>query len=144
MPDDIIEQEILAVNNRFYEALAQASIEKMTKVWHHSPEAECIHPGWDRLIGWTMIQESWDLIFQHQGPIPVEATDAIVRQKGDMAWVTCYEHLTTQSTNSLEINQAVATNIFIRVDGVWRMVIHHAAAAPPSLSRTRRWGMSLN
>ena len=52
LTDETIRQEILAANARFYRALVEADLAAMIELWHHSPETECIHPGWDRLRGW--------------------------------------------------------------------------------------------
>ena len=63
MTNDPVQKEILAANNRFYTALARADLAAMINLWHHSLETECIHPGWDRLRGWSDIQKSWIMIF---------------------------------------------------------------------------------
>ncbi len=144
MSDDATRQEILAANARFYAALAEADLAAMTELWHHSPNTECIHPGWDRLHGWTAIQESWMRIFQHQGRLPVQASELLVYWRGDMAWVTCYENVTLQEGGAVQISQMVATNVFERIEGRWRMVIHHASPAPPGVIQPRTWRTSLN
>lgn len=144
MSDDLIRQEILAANQQFYTALAEADLVAMAALWHHGAETECIHPGWDRLRGWPAIQESWALIFQNQGAMPVQPGDPLVHQQGDMAWVTCNETITSQVGATLQINQMLATNVFERIEGRWQMVIHHASPAPPGITRTRTWHTSLN
>jgi ketosteroid isomerase-like protein len=144
MSDDPTKQEILAVNDRFYAALAEADLAAMIELWHHSPNTECIHPGWDRLRGWPAIQESWTRIFQHQGPLPVQASEPLVHWCSDMAWVTCYENVTVQERGTVQISQMMATNVFERIEGRWRMVIHHASPAPPGVIQPRSWRTSLN
>ena len=144
MAEDPIRQEILAANDRFYTALAQADLVAMADLWHHGPATECVHPGWDRLRGWPAIEESWTRIFQHQGPLPVKTSDPMVHWRGDMAWVTCYENITNQTGASLQISQMLATNVFERIEGRWQMVIHHASPTPPGVIRPRTWRTSLN
>lgn len=143
MTDEAILQEILAANSRFYFAMAQADLAVMTNIWHHSPHTECVHPGWDRLRGWTAIQQSWQLIFQ-QGPISVEAIEPLVHQRGEMAWVTCYENVSQRDGPTVQISRMLATNVFERVEGQWRMVIHHVSPAPPGLTQPRTWRTSVN
>ena len=142
--DDAIRQEILAANARFYAALVQADLAAMTELWHHGPATECVHPGWDRLRGWPTIEQSWARIFQHQGPLPVQPSDLLVHWQGDMAWVTCYENITLQEGATQQISQMLATNVFERIEGHWRMVIHHASPAPPGTIHARSWRTSLN
>lgn len=144
MSEDSSEQEILVANGRFYTALAEADLAAMAELWHHGPETECVHPGWDRLRGWPAIKESWALIFQNQGPLLVKPGDPLVHQRGDMAWVTCNETINSQVGATLQINQMLATNIFEWIEGRWQMVIHHASPAPPGITRARTWHTSLN
>ena len=139
------EQDILETNNRFYRALAQADLAGMDEVWAHSPKTECVHPGWDRLRGWPAIRESWRRIFQGQGPQPVDISDILVHRRGDMAWVTCYENIARESgLGSVQISQMLATNVYERIDGRWRLVIHHTSPSPPTQMRPRTWQTSLN
>jgi ketosteroid isomerase-like protein len=144
MTDETIRQEILAANDRFYTALAEADLAAMVDLWHHSPITECIHPGWDRLRGWPAIRESWTRIFQHQGLLPVQVSQPLVHWRGDMAWVICYENVSQQADGAVQISQMVATNVFERVEGRWRMVIHHASPAPPGVIQPRTWRTLLN
>ncbi len=144
MAEDVTKQEILAANERFYRALAEADLTAMSDVWHHSAITECIHPGWDRLRGWPAIRDSWAVIFANQGSVQVRAGDVLVRRRGDVAWVTCYENLAVRDQGTVQMSQMLAINIFERIDDRWRMVIHHAAPAPPGTIRPRSWRTSLN
>ena len=144
MADDPTTQEILAVNERFYLALSQADLAAMVALWHHGPATECVHPGWDRLQGWPAIEQSWMLIFQGQGAMPVQASNPVAHRRGDMAWVTCYENITTEHEATLQISQMLAVNIFERIEGRWQMVIHYASPAPPTVIRPRSWVTSTN
>jgi ketosteroid isomerase-like protein len=144
MVEETRTKEILAVNERFYKALAQADLAAMAALWHHGAATECVHPGWDRLRGWPDIEESWVMIFANQGPLSIKASDPMVHCQGDVAWVTCYENIAIQEGAELQISQMLAVNVFEWIEGRWRMVIHHAAPAPPRISQTRTWRASLN
>jgi ketosteroid isomerase-like protein len=143
MNDEATLQEILAANERFYTALVQADLAAMIDLWHHSPTTECVHPGWDRLRGWTAIRQSWMLIFQ-QGPIPVEAIEPLVSCRDNMAWLTCYENVSRREGPTVQISQMLATNVFEQVEGRWCMVVHHASPAPPGMTQPRTWRTSVN
>lgn len=145
MDDEITRQEILRANASFYTALAEADVAAMSELWHHSPAAECVHPGWDRLRGWPAIGESWARIFRYQGMLPVQFSEPMVHWRGDMAWVVCYENVSQpQEDGATQISQMIATNVFERIEGRWRMVIHHASPAPPGTIQPRTWRTSLN
>lgn len=143
MTDSETHQAILIANAAFYMALAEADLTAMEDLWQHSAEVECIHPGWDRLRGWPAVRESWAAIFKNQGPFPVKPSEAVVYRRGDLAWVSCYENITSQA-EALEISQTVATNLFEQVAGRWQMIAHHASPAPPSITRSRSWTGSIN
>jgi ketosteroid isomerase-like protein len=142
--NDPVTDEVLAANTRFYEALSQANLAAMEDLWHHSQATECIHPGWDRLRGWPAIRQSWARIFEHQGPAHVQPCDPLVHWWGDVAWVTCYEDLIVREGANLHVSQMLATNVFERQDGRWKMVIHHASPAPSEMYQPRQWQVNLN
>jgi len=144
MSDDATRQDILRANAQFYTALAEADLAAMSELWHHDQATECVHPGWDRLRGWPAIRESWHRIFQNQGSLPIHISDPLVHWRGDMAWVTCYENISLREGPSVQISQTLATNIFERIEGRWRMVIHHASPAPAGTIQPRTWRTTLN
>jgi hypothetical protein len=47
-----------------------------------------------------------------------------------LAWVICTENITIFNDSSFDSAQAVATNLFIRREGRWLMVHHHASPIP--------------
>ncbi|MEM7034642.1 MAG: nuclear transport factor 2 family protein [Chloroflexota bacterium] len=133
--------EILTVNTKFYQALQQADFDVMATVWAHRDMVECIHPGWDRLQGWDAVADSWDRIFQNQGPLPIQVTKPVVHWRGEMAWVICYERISIQVGANFQVSQTVATNVFEYIDQRWKMIIHHASPIP---SRQQTWSGALN
>jgi hypothetical protein len=120
---------VLFANDAFYTAFAAGDLGAMDAVWAKRAPVSCIHPGWVALAERDAIMESWRGIFAPAGGGKRRETAAIrcVRPEafllGEAAWVACYEAL----PNGI----LIATNIFAREDGAWRMVHHHAAPAPP-------------
>ena len=57
------EQAVREANRRFYLAFAALDMELMDQVWLHEDWVQCVHPGWDLLIGWEEVRESWLRIF---------------------------------------------------------------------------------
>jgi uncharacterized protein (TIGR02246 family) len=117
-------------NADFYKALEAASQEKMDQVWLHEDWVACIHPGWEMIKGWTQIREAWDRIFENRQKMRVSADHVAVQVIGDLAWVTCTENITAFYSASFESMQAVATNLFVRMEDRWLMAHHHASPIP--------------
>lgn len=120
--------EALEANARFYRALSLADVRAMAEVWVHSEAALCIHPGWQPLHGWPAIRASWVQIFAHQGVMRVWASQAQVRHFGQTAEVLCWENIDAGRING-SVVQARASNVFRRVNGVWKMLEHQVMGA---------------
>jgi ketosteroid isomerase-like protein len=99
-------------------------------VWLHDPRVVCIHPGRPALLGWDAVRESWERIFAATRWMHVEPTNVGVGVLGDVAIVTCWENVTAQADEGVGIASVQATNVFRRVDGSWRLVVHHASHVP--------------
>ena len=126
----LIEIEIEAANQTFYRTVDSASLEGMDQVWVHEDWVRCVHPGWDVLTGWKDVRESWDKIFQGEQRLKISTNDVSVRTLGEVALVTCIENITVSQGEAFDSVQTIATNIFIRLDGLWLMAHHHASTLP--------------
>ena len=136
------EQAVLEANRRFYQAFAALDIERMDEVWLHEDWVECVKPGWDLLLGWDEVRESWARIFASTQRMQVEISSVWVRVEGEVAWVACTEQVTSTFERGFDQALVQATNIFVRRPISanafrWHMVAHHAsplpAAQPPTL-----------
>jgi uncharacterized protein (TIGR02246 family) len=123
-------QAVADTNAAFYAALSTRDLTAMTELWFPADWAECVHPGWTALRGWDAVRESWRLIFEGSSRVTVTASDVRVRVVGDVAWVSCLERIAATDDEEIHASLAQATNLFVRHDGRWRMVVHHASALP--------------
>jgi len=114
------EDEVLAANAAFYSAFAGADVKAMDGVWARRAPVACIHPGWEALVGRDRVMESWRRILRG-GSSPITCGAAVAHLLGDAAFVTCLERLPGVAL--------IATNFFVREDGHFRMVHHHAGPA---------------
>src|SRR5574337_634977 len=87
------EQAVRDANRHFYEAFATLDLERMNEVWLHEDWVACVHPGWDLLLGWEEVRESWARIFSSTRRMQVEISSVWVRVEGDVAWVACTEQV---------------------------------------------------
>ena len=132
--------EILMSNGKFYHAFAGLSIDMMDNLWKHDENIICVHPGWDLLVGWLAIRESWVTIFQNTEMIKFNITNTKVRlfDNGDIGVVVCQENIESSVNRQQDKIGIIATNIFERYENRW-LLIHHQGSSisnymPPNLS----------
>jgi ketosteroid isomerase-like protein len=128
-------RDLREANERFYRALEGLDLQAMDAVWLHDHAARCIHPGWDALVGWHSIRDSWELIFRSTRWMRVTPTDVRVQLIGDVGIVACAENITSARDNDVGVAVAQATNLFRRTPEGWRMIVHHASPAPVNVTQ---------
>jgi ketosteroid isomerase-like protein len=119
-------------NERFYRALENADLKEMSAVWLHAEWVKCVHPGWDLIIGWEDIYQSWENIFSVPRGMRIAAADVEIQVEGDFALVSCHENIVLflEQASVPVSEKAAATNLFQRIGEEWRMVHHHASDVP--------------
>ncbi len=115
MTDDA---DVLSANAAFYAAFRGEDLGAMEALWARRAPVACIHPGWPALVGRDRVMASWQAIFLGGAP-QIRCASARAHLLGDVAFVICGELLPE--------GQLVATNVFVREDGDWRIVHHQAA-----------------
>jgi ketosteroid isomerase-like protein len=126
MSDDA--KALLAANDAFYQAFATRNAEAMAALWARRAPVACIHPGWDALIDRAAVLASWRQLLANPGSPAVRCRDARAHVLGEVGFVICHEVLPE--------GMLVATNMFVREDGDWKIVHHQAGpvavpASPP-------------
>ncbi len=125
------ELDVLQTNDEFYRAVESGDLKKMQSVWLHEDWVRCLHPGWDLLVGWEAVEESWSTIFESSTiRTRVAISRPLVHVRGDTAWVSCIEHVTATVDNDFATALVEATNIFVRHETRWRLVHHHTTPLP--------------
>ncbi len=125
-----VEAAVLDANRRFYESFAALDLAQMESVWAHEDWAQCVHPGWELLLGWEEIRQSWLRIFSHAQRMQVTLGSVWVRIEGTTAWVSCTERVTSSYQEGFSEALVQATNIFVLRDGRWLLAAHHASPLP--------------
>ncbi|MFI0352333.1 nuclear transport factor 2 family protein [Actinomadura sp. 9N407] len=122
------------VNAEFYAAFEDGDLDRMGAVWADGPYAagvSCVHPGWSLLRGREEVLRSWALIMANTGYIQFVLTDVETDVYGDQAVITCNENILTadEGTESgfLAGGSIVSTNVFVRSNGEWRLLLHHGS-----------------
>jgi ketosteroid isomerase-like protein len=116
-------------NRDFYRAIERADLKAMGALWLRDERVKCVHPGWGLLRGFEEVMSSWEAIFQSPERLQFEVSDLEIEIAGDTARATNVERIsgTARETGQQRSSEAVATNVYERVDGVWRMTLHHAS-----------------
>jgi ketosteroid isomerase-like protein len=117
------EREVLEVNTAFYAAFAARDADAMDALWAREVDVACVHPGWDALRGRDPVMASFRAILQHDPPA-IACRDPSVHLYGEVAFVVC--------TEAFPGGSLVATNVFVRERGRFRLIHHQASPAPRS------------
>jgi ketosteroid isomerase-like protein len=115
--------DVLAANQAFYDAHEGRDLAAMRAVWEHSDRVICVHPGWPILRTWPVVEQSWMRILGGPGRNQFILTNASVHVAGDVAWVTLDENLVAGEASGT----IAATNMYVRSDGGWQLVLHHGS-----------------
>ena len=130
---------VLRANQSLYDAFETGDIDLMNALWLDGPEAatvSCVHPGWSPLHGRDAVLRSWSMIMANTAYIQFVLTDVEAQVVGDVAVVTCAENMLTEMPATADDDplepglaggKAVATNVFRRTQGGWRLWMHHAS-----------------
>jgi len=113
--------QALAANEAFYRAFAARDLTAMARIWAEGADSICVHPGWTPLFGRDAVMESWAGILSNPAAPRIRCIRARATVQGAFARVVCYE--------VVERNILVATNLFVREQGTWRLCHHQAGPA---------------
>ena len=118
--------ELLFANETFYHVFRGRDLAAMDDLWARAAPVACVHPGWQALMTREAVMESWDGILSNPEAPKVDCRGARAHLLGELGVVLCYEIIGR--------SVLTATNLFLREDGAWRMVHHHAGpcGAPPA------------
>ena len=120
----------------FYDAFERADLAAMMAVWAATDEIVCIHPQGPRLTGFEAVRESWAQIFSGGATLRVKTAEVRAFDGQGLAVHTVIE-LVSPPGNESAVTSIFATNVYELTEGGWRMVIHHACAAPSEANPRR-------
>ncbi len=130
--------DVLAANQAFYQAHEDRDFPAMQAVWEHSDRATCIHPGWQILRGWPMVEQSWQRILTGPGRNQFIITNESVMIDGGLAFVTLDENL----VGAQHAGTIAATNVFALTASstdpgtgtAWKMILHHGSPVAATIA----------
>jgi ketosteroid isomerase-like protein len=113
----------------FYEALEKNDLEAMMAVWADEEDIVCIHPGGPRMTGAEQVRESWRQIFSAEQKLSFKLQLEQSISSVALVMHSVYEKITVVSEGR-ELSPVIATNIYMRSERGWHMIMHHASPAP--------------
>lgn len=119
-------KEAARANREFYRAFEKLDLEAMRAVWLDEDTIQCVHPAGERLVGRERVLGSWKAIFMGTEKIRFELQDLTIEIVGDFAWASAIERIRPGDAAE-PLSEAVATNLFVRRDNHWKLLLHHAS-----------------
>ena len=113
----------------FYRAIERADLTQMMAVWAEDDDIVCIHPGGPRHTGIDEVRESWRRIFA-RGP---ELKFKLLAERTVPGRVLSVHNVVERIAyvrGGFPPAAAIATNIFVRSDHGWQLLVHHASPIP--------------
>ena len=114
---------VLFANDAFYLALANRDMAAMDDIWAAEAPVSCIHPGWPPLSGRDEVMGSWRNILGNTDQAPIEHLNASARAFDEFSVVLCHELVAGTFL--------IATNLFVRENGAWKLIHHQSGGSPP-------------
>jgi ketosteroid isomerase-like protein len=113
----------------FYEAFMKQDLEAMMAVWSDDDEVYCVHPRGPRVTGVAQVRESWRQIFASAQSVRFQVREQHLLQAMMVSVHSVYEHVSMGGETRAR-GCVLATNIYMRTERGWRMMVHHASPAP--------------
>lgn len=113
----------------FYEAFMKQDLDAMMAVWSDDDEVYCVHPRGPRVTGVAQVRESWRHIFAGAQSVRFDVREQHLLQAMMVSVHSVYEHIALAGETRARAS-IVATNIYMRTERGWRMMVHHASPAP--------------
>lgn len=114
-----------AAEAAFYDAFAATDLTAMGLVWRE--EAVCIHPGGALLLGKTAVMQSWAEILSGAAPPRIEHRMIRRIKAADVRIHVLEERIQPGGDPAASPSLVIATNIYARDPGGWRLSVHHAS-----------------
>ena len=115
----------------FYAAFEKGDLDAMMNVWSDDEDIVCVHPGGARLCGIERVRESWRQIFQSGQSLRFRLLERRTINGMTLVVHSVHEQISV-SGEARVFAPVIATNVYMRTEGGWRMVVHHASPAPAS------------
>ncbi len=113
----------------FYEAFEKGDLDTMMGVWADDDDIVCVHPGGPRLAGAEQVREAWRQIFAGGQTLRFRLRQLHAVNGMTLVVHSVYEQISVAGEARAR-QPVISTNVYMRTEIGWRMVVHHASPAP--------------
>ncbi len=117
----------------FYDAFEEADLDKMMEVWSNSEEIVCIQPLREQVQGRTAVRQSWREVFATGVNFEIEIYHKQWIETPGAAIHIVHEQLVLNGDRTRLPPPLVATNVYLKDEQGWHLVLHHASPPPPPM-----------
>lgn len=122
--DDIA---ITVANDAFYDAFRTGNADVMASTWMEADNVSCAHTLSGLVTGFDDVIQSWRSLFAQGRPTDVNFEVLSMQVRRNLSWVICRQFITTIRGQGSIAGERVATNVFQKQKGRWRLVHHHSS-----------------
>ena len=113
----------------FYEALQAGDADAVSDAWLDDDDVCCVHPGGARLVGYAAVRSSLVALLS-SGPVQIRTISRKCFESSTVVVSNVIEEVVVTQGGTRQLVHVIATNAFAKTPAGWKMVLHHAAAAP--------------
>ena len=113
----------------FYDALDGGDAAALADLWLEDEDVVCVHPGGPRLTGYHAVRASWVAILSN-GALHVRSSSRKSLDTPTVAIHNVIEEVVISEGSERRVARVLATNVYVKTAAGWKMVLHHASAAP--------------
>ncbi len=131
------EKDVLAANQKFYEALSAGSIEGISAACAHDADVTALHEtSAEVAVGWQAVLDSWKAVpFDSFAELSCMMTNPAIKIHGTIARVAGLERVRGKTKGGEAFAfTALGTNIYEKRGEKWLIVHHHASKAAEHLT----------
>lgn len=121
------EVAVTLANDAFYNALRSGDADAMALIWLQTDSTSCAHALGGIVVGFDQVIDSWRRVFVAGRPSHVEVDILSLEVRRNLAWVICKQVVTSTRGRETLAGERVATNLFQKQKGQWRVAHHHAS-----------------
>jgi ketosteroid isomerase-like protein len=115
----------------FYDALEDADLERLMTVWAENDEVCCLLPMAPLVQGHAAVRDVFARVFSGGKGVSLNISHLCWIEAGDIAIHQVEEAVQGAPPNAPSPPPFYGTNIFLRNDSGWRLLIHQNAPTPP-------------
>ncbi len=127
----------------FYAAFEAGDAGAMMAVWAQGSPLLCVHPNGPPLTTRAAVEQSWRRIFQGASAVRFTLSHRQSHEDGALSVRFVHENI-HHGPGFRDVAVVLATNVFVREPGGWRMCSHHASPGPLAVEPARDAGAAMH